>query len=91
MGRILNEDLAGYESRGSVAVAGSLLDLSRFKITSLGALAMAANDILCPICGGAIDLKEFTTDEHGLAVHIVCLTLKKQGMRADPPKKPEKS
>lgn len=52
---------------------------------------MAADDILCPICGRAIDLKEFATDEHGLAVHIVCLTLKKQGMRADPPKKPEKS
>lgn len=51
---------------------------------------MAPNEILCPICGGAIDLREFTTDEHGLAVHIVCLTLKKQGMPAhpSPPKKP---
>jgi hypothetical protein len=48
---------------------------------------MAPNDILCPICGGAIDLTEFTTDEHGLAVHIVCLTLKKQGMPAHPPPK----
>jgi hypothetical protein len=62
-----------------------------FKFARLGDWAMAADDILCPICGRAIDLKECVTDEHGLAVHLVCLTLKKQGMPAHPPKKPGKS
>jgi hypothetical protein len=50
---------------------------------------MTAEDILCPLCGGAVDLDDFTQDEHGLAVHVLCYTLKKQGMRSDPlpPKK----
>jgi hypothetical protein len=46
---------------------------------------MTAEDILCPLCGGAVDLDAFTQDEHGLAVHVLCYTLKKQGMRSDPP------
>jgi hypothetical protein len=46
---------------------------------------MTAEDILCPLCGGAVELDAFTQDEHGLAVHVLCYTLKKQGMRSDPP------
>lgn len=53
---------------------------------------MTVEDIFCPLCGGAVDLDAFTQDEHGLAVHVLCYTLKKQGMRSDPlpPKKAPK-
>jgi hypothetical protein len=51
---------------------------------------MSANDVLCPICRQPVDLTNFTTDEHGLAVHAVCYSLKKQGMSTEPlpPTKP---
>ncbi len=50
---------------------------------------MNSNDLLCPICRSAIDLNNFMTDEHGLAVHSHCYMLKKKSFPSDPlaPKK----